>query len=304
MQNNHHNEHHEKGHSDDNGHDKHAGHHIEDFKKRFWISLVITIPILVLSQMIQDWFGFEVSFTGDSYVLAALSTFIFFYGGWPFLKGLYEEVRQNAIGMMTLIGVAITAAWAYSFAVTLGLEGMDFYWEMATLIVIMLLGHWIEMKSIMGASRALELLVKLMPSTAHLVVNGETKEVKIDELKKGDVVHIKPGEKIPVDGEVTEGQSHLNESMLTGESKPVKKEKGQKVIAGSVNGNGTLKVKVQNIGKDSYLNKVIKLVEDAQKIKSKTQNLADRAAKVLTFVALGGGAITLIVWLALGFEFV
>jgi Cu2+-exporting ATPase len=181
---------------------------------------------------------------------------------------------------------------------------MDFYWEMATLIDIMLLGHWLEMKSIKGASKALELLVKMMPSTAHIIQNGETKEIKVEELKKDDVVMVKPGEKIPVDGLVLEGESHLDESMLTGESKPVKKKKEDSVIGGSVNGNGSLKIKVLHTGKDSYLNKVIKLLEDAQKVKSKTQNLADRAAKVLTFVALGGGIITLIVWLALGFEFV
>jgi len=286
------------------GHDKHAGHSVEGFLKKFIISTIITIPVLVLSHMIQQWFGFELTFTGDKYVLGALATFIFFYGGFPFLKGLYDEVRANSIGMMTLIGVAITAAWAYSFAVTLGLEGMDFYWEMATLIDIMLLGHWLEMKSIKGASQALELLVKMMPSTAHIVQNGETKDVPVEDLKADDVVMVKPGEKIPVDGIVIDGESHLDESMLTGESKPVKKKKDDRVIGGSVNGNGSIKVKALYTGKDSYLNKVIKLVEDAQKVKSKTQNLADRAAKALTFVALGGGVITLIVWLALGFQFV
>lgn len=286
------------------GHDKHAGHSVEGFLKKFIISTIITIPVLALSHMIQQWLEFELTFTGEKYVLGVLATFIFFYGGFPFLKGLYDEVRTNSIGMMTLIGVAITAAWTYSFAVTLGLEGMDFYWEMATLIDIMLLGHWLEMKSVKGASQALELLVKMMPSTAHIIQNGETKEIKVEDLKKDDVVMVKPGEKIPVDGLVLEGESHLDESMLTGESKPVKKKKDESVIGGSVNGNGSLKIKVMHTGKDSYLNKVIKLVEDAQKIKSKTQNLADLAAKVLTFVALGGGIITLIVWLALGFEFV
>jgi len=297
--------HHKKhnGH-DHSGHDKHAGHSVEGFLKKFIISTIVTIPVLALSHMIQQWLGFELTFTGDKYVLGALATFIFLYGGFPFLKGLYDEVRTNSIGMMTLIGVAITAAWAYSFAVTLGLTGMDFYWEMATLIDIMLLGHWLEMKSIKGASQALELLVKMMPSNAHLVLNGEMKDVPVEELKVNDIVAVKPGEKIPVDGVVIDGESHIDESMLTGESKPVKKKKDDRVIGGSVNGNGSLKIKVLHTGKDSYLNKVIKLVEDAQKVKSKTQNLADRAAKVLTFVALGGGVITLIVWLALGFEFV
>ena len=293
-------------HSDHNGggHDKHAGHHIADFWKRFIICTIVTVPVMVLSPMIQAWFGFKVSFPGDKYILALFSTFIFFYGGYPFLKGLYDEVKDKAIGMMTLIGVAITVAWAYSFAVTFGLQGMDFYWEMATLIDIMLIGHYFEMKSVMGASRSLELLVKMMPSTAHHLTNGQVHDMPVSHLKVDDMVLIKPGEKVPVDGIVTEGESYMDESMLTGESKPVKKEKDSKVIGGAINGNGSLTIKVLSTGKDSYLNKVVKLVEDAQKIKSKTQNFADRAAKVLTFVALGGGVLTLIIWLLLGYTFV
>ncbi|MFU8842339.1 MAG: copper-translocating P-type ATPase [Bacteroidales bacterium] len=288
----------------DGGHDKHAGHNVADFWKRFIISSFVTVPVLALSHMIQEWLGFELAFPGDKYVLAILSTFIFVYGGFPFLKGLYDEVKDRAIGMMTLIGVAITVAWAYSVAITFGLEGMDFYWEMATLIDIMLIGHYFEMKSVMGASRSLELLVKMLPSTAHLLKNDTVEDVKVSELKKDDIVMVKPGEKVPVDGIVIDGVSYVDESMLTGESKPVKKEKNSDVIGGAVNGNGSLNIKVVSTGKDSYLSKVVKLVEDAQKIKSKTQNFADRAAKVLTFVALGGGAITLTVWLFLGFPFV
>ena len=288
----------------DGGHDKHAGHNVADFWKRFIISSIVTVPVLALSHMIQEWLGFKLAFPGDKYVLAILSTFIFVYGGFPFLKGLYDEVKDRAIGMMTLIGVAITVAWAYSVAITFGLEGMDFYWEMATLIDIMLIGHYFEMKSVMGASRSLELLVKMMPSTAHLLENDTVKDVKVSELKKDDTVMVKPGEKVPVDGIVTDGVSYVDESMLTGESKPVKKEKNSNVIGGAINGNGSLNIKVVSTGKDSYLSKVVKLVEDAQKVKSKTQNFADRAAKVLTFVALGGGAITLTVWLLLGFPFV
>lgn len=286
------------------GHDKHAGHQIEDFKKRFIICLILSIPVLLLSEMIQQWLGFELNFPGDKYALALLSTFIFFYGGYPFLKGLYDEVMDKAIGMMTLIGVAITVSWSYSVAITFGLEGMDFYWEMATLIDIMLIGHYFEMKSVMGASRSLELLVKMMPSTAHRMDNGTVEEVNIEQLKKDDLIRVKPGEKIPVDGIVTEGEGYIDESMLTGESKPVKKTTESKVIGGAINGNGSLTIKVVSIGKDSYLSKVVKLVEDAQKVKSKTQNFADRAAKILTFVALAGGAITLAVWLLLGFPFV
>lgn len=302
----HHNHHHHHHSNDKNSdsHDKHAGHNVSDFWKRFIICTIISIPVLALSHMIQQWLGFELVFPGDKYVLAILSTFIFFYGGYPFLKGLYDEVKDNAIGMMTLIGVAISVAWAYSVAITFGLKGMDFYWEMATLIDIMLIGHYFEMKSVMGASRSLELLVKMMPSTAHHLVDGEIHEMSVGDLKIGDMIRVKPGEKVPVDGIVTDGESYLDESMLTGESQPVKKEKDSKVIGGAVNGNGSLTIKVESTGKDNYLNKVIKLVEDAQKVKSKTQNFADRAAKVLTFVALGGGIITLAVWLLLGFPFV
>jgi P-type Cu2+ transporter len=301
----HHSEHEGLGHQHGHGHEgRDHSAMIIDFKKRFWISLIVSVPIILLSEMIQHWFGFTIAFPGDRYLLAVLSTFVFFYGGWPFLSGLWDEVRRNAVGMMTLIGVAITVAWAYSTAVALGLEGMDFYWEMATLIVIMLFGHWMEMKSISQASKSLELLVKMMPSEANLVEGDEVKMVSVSEIKKGDIVQVKPGEKIPVDGKVIEGESHINESMLTGESKPVKKEKGDKVIGGSVNGTGSIKIEVTGSGKDSYLNKVIKLVEDAQKEKSKTQHLANKAAKVLTFVALGGGFLTLGVWLYLGFDFV
>lgn len=295
---NHHSEH------SGSGHDKHAGHNIADFWKRFVICSIVSIPVLALSHMIQQWLGFEVTFEGDKYVLALLSTFIFLYGGYPFLKGLYDEVKDKAIGMMTLIGVAITVAWAYSVAITFGLQGMDFYWEMVTLIDIMLIGHYFEMKSVMGASRSLELLVKMMPSTAHHIKDGNIHDMPVSQLKIDDMVLVKPGEKVPVDGIVIEGESYVDESMLTGESKPVKKEKDSKVIGGAVNSNGSLTIRVVSIGKDSYLNKVVKLVEDAQKIKSKTQNFADRAAKVLTFVALGGGVITFVVWLLLGFPFV
>lgn len=285
-------------------HDKHAGHSVADFWQRFVISTIVTVPVLALSHMIQEWFGFQLSFPGDRYILFALSTFIYLYGGYPFLKGLYDEVRSNATGMMTLIGVAITVAWAYSVAVTFGLPGMDFYWEMATLIDIMLIGHYFEMKSVSGASRALEMLVKMLPSTAHHLVNGMVHDMPVSSLEVGHLVLVKPGEKIPVDGTVEEGSSHVNESMLTGESKPVKKEKNDRVIGGGVNGNGSLTIRVTSIGKDSYLNKVVKLVEEAQKVKSKTQHFADRAAKVLTFVALGGGSLTLIVWLLLDYPFV
>lgn len=286
------------------GHDAHAGHSTADFWKRFLVSTIVSIPVLAISPMIQQWLGFDLRFPGDKYALFVLSTFIFLYGGRPFLKGLYDEVRHNAIGMMTLIGIAITVAWGYSVAVTFGLPGMDFYWEMVTLIDIMLIGHYFEMQSVTGASRSLELLVKMLPSTAHHLVDGKVHEMPVADLEVGHRVLVKPGEKIPVDGIVDDGASHVNESMLTGESKPVKKEKGDRVIGGSINGNGSITVEVTSVGQESYLNKVIMLVDEAQKTKSKTQHFADRAAKVLTFVALGGGFLTLFVWLLLDFPFV
>ena len=289
-----------EGHAMPAGRQDHHAMMIDDFKKRFWVSVILTIPILVLSEMIQHWLNFKIYFQGDKYVLMGLSTVLFFYGGWPFLKGLVDELRNRSIGMMTLIALAITVAYVFSVAIVFGFEGMDFFWELATLIVIMLLGHWLEMKSVLGASNALQLLVSMMPSEAHLVHGDHIMDVKLEELKKNDVILIKSGEKIPADGVVVEGESYLNESMLTGESKPVKKEKNDKVIGGSINGNGSMKVKVLHTGKDSYLNRVINMVQEAQKAKSKTQHLADRAAKWLTYIALFVGISTFIVWLLLG----
>lgn len=294
------------GHNPPHGHMGHDHHKmmIADFRKRFWVSLILSIPVLILSPMIQGFLGFELVFEGNLYVLFILSSLTFFYGGWPFLKGLKDELKKGAPGMMTLIAVAITVAYVYSSAVVFGLEGKMFFWELVTLIDIMLVGHWIEMKSVLGASKALELLVSMMPSEAHKVHGDHIMDVKLEDLNKDDIILIKPGEKVPADGVIIEGESYLNESMLTGESKPVKKRTDQQVIGGSINGNGSLKVKVLHTGKDSYLNKVITLVQEAQKAKSKTQHLADRAAKWLTYIALGVGFGTLAIWLSLGFEFV
>lgn len=285
------------------GHDHHKMM-IEDYKKRFWISLILTIPILIFSPMIQGFLGYEFLLPGNAYILFGLSTIVYFYGGWPFLKGLMDELSHGAPGMMTLISMAISVAYIYSSATVFGLEGMDFFWELATLIDIMLLGHWLEMKSVLGASKALQLLVSMMPSEAHRVKGDSVEDVKLEDLQKDDIILIKPGEKVPADGIIVEGESYLNESMLTGESKPVKKGLENKVIGGSLNGNGSLKVKVEHTGKDSYLNKVITLVQEAQKSKSKMQNLSDRAAKWLTYVALTIGFGTLATWLFLGFPFV
>ncbi|MBW8244050.1 copper-translocating P-type ATPase [Muricauda oceani] len=285
------------------GHDHHKMM-IADFRKRFWTTLVLTIPILFLSPMIQDFFGYEYLLPGNPYFLFGLSTIVYFYGGWPFLKGFWSEIKQGAPGMMTLISMAISVAYFYSTATVFGLKGQDFFWELSTLIAIMLLGHWIEMKSVLGASKALQLLVSMMPAEAHRVKGETIEDIPLEAVLKDDIILVKPGEKVPADGTIVEGSSYLNESMLTGESKPVKKEEKDKVIGGSVNGNSTLKIKVEHTGKDSYLNKVITMVEEAQKTKSKMQNLSDRAAKWLTYIALAIGFGTLAVWLALGFPFV
>ena len=292
---------HEHEHQKQEDHDdhEHHDHHkmmIEDFKRRFYISLIVTIPIIFLSPMVQGWTNIVINFPGSNYVLFALATFIYFYGGWPFLTGFKDEVKEKNPGMMTLIAMAISVAYLYSTATVFGLEGKDFFWELATLIDIMLLGHWIEMKSVLGASKALDKLAELMPDTAHLFKDGDVVDVDINELSSEDKILIKPGEKIPADGIIVKGESHVNESMLTGESKPVEKTKGDKLIGGSINGNGSLEVKVENIGKDSYLSKVIDMVKKAQESKSKTQHLADRAAFWLTIIALTTGFSTLIVW--------
>ncbi|AKB42538.1 copper-translocating P-type ATPase [Methanosarcina vacuolata] len=286
------------------GHGNHHTHMLEDFKRRFIVSFVLTFPILLLSPMIQDFFNFELRVPGADYLTFLLSSVVYLYGGYPFLKGIKEELSEKSPGMMTLIAVAISVAYFYSSAVVFGLYGKVFFWELATLIDIMLLGHWLEMRSVMGASRALEELVKIMPSVAHLKKNGEVVDVGVDQLKIGDKVLIKPGEKVPVDGTVVEGTSSVNESMLTGESKPVTKKPGNDVIGGSINGEAAFIVSVEKTGKDTYLNQVVELVRAAQESKSKTQDLANRAAMYLTITALTVGAITFILWILLGQQLV
>ena len=282
-------------------HDEHDHHQmIADYKSRFLICLVLTIPIVILSPHIQHIFGLHdiLMFPGDTYLLFVLSSAVYFYGGYPFFKGIYQELKSLTPGMMTLVAVAITTAYLYSSAVVFGLEGELFFWELATLIDIMLLGHWLEMRSVLGASRALEELVKLLPNTAHHIMpDGETMEMPLEHLKPGDLVLVKPGEKVPVDGKIIKGQTSIDESMLTGESEPVYKDWGGKVIGGSINGDGTIQVEIEKTGKDSFLSQVISLVEEAQSTKSRTQNLADRFAMWLTIIALSGGFITLITWL-------
>jgi P-type Cu2+ transporter len=282
------------------GHEDHHAHMVADFKRRFFVCLVLTLPVLLLSSMVKGFLGLEdfLRFAGEDYVAWLISTVIFLYGGHPFFTGLVDELRSRRPGMMTLVALAITVAYGYSTAVVLGLEGMLLFWELATLVDIMLLGHWVEMRSVMGASRALQELGRMMPATAHrLGANGEVDDVRTDELRSGDRVLVRPGEKVPADGTVLEGESSVDESLLTGESTPVDKRPGAGAIGGSVNGDGSLTVEVTQSGDESYLAQVVKLVRDAQATKSRTQHLADRAAMWLTIIALTAGAATLVVWL-------
>ena len=284
----------------------HHVHHIQEFKNRFWVSLILTIPISLLSKMIQDWFptlqAIKIPF--QPYISLIMSLIVYLYGGWPFLRGLVDEVRARQPGMMTLIGMAITVAFFYSAGTVFLPLGMDFFWELATLIDVMLLGHWIEAKSVMGASMALEELVRIMPTSAHLLKNGEIVDIPVSQLEAGDTVLVRPGEKIPSDGVVIEGESFVNEALLTGESKPVHKMVKGKVIGGAINGEGVLKVSIERIGEETYLAQVIKLVRQAQESRSRTQDLANRAAALLFYVALGVGIITYVAWSFFGSPFV
>lgn len=304
MEHEHHHNHQQKNNHKDhtNKHDDHSNHHAhmaQDFLKRFWVSLALSVPIIALSPMIQGFLGLEetLSFNGDIYISFVLSTIVFFYGGWPFLTGLVDELKKKQPGMMTLVAIAISIAYLYSSLVVFVVDGKMFFWELVTLVDIMLIGHYIEMKSVMSASKALEELAKLMPSEAHLMQeDGTTKDIPLEELKIGDQVLIKPGEKIPADGFVVKGKSTVDESLLTGESKPVNKNEEDRVIGGSINGEGSLIIEIDKAGEDSFLSQVIDLVKQVQDSKSKTQDLANKAAFWLTLIALGAGAITFFVW--------
>ncbi len=280
------------------GHDKHEGHSPEMFKGKFWLSLLLTIPALVFSPAVQSWLGVDWSFFGSEYIPAIFGAVIFFYGGVVFLKGAKAELSDRQPGMMTLISMAITVAFGYSLAVTLNLvEGMDFWWELATLVTIMLLGHWLEMASVMNAQSALKELAKLLPDDAEL---ASGKKVPISELKVGDQILVRPGSQISADGVVIKGESDVNESMLTGESQPVKKAAQAQVIGGTINGSGSLTIKLTRVGSDTALAGIMKLVAEAQSSKSKTQILADRAAYYLTLVAIAAAITTWIAWAAAG----
>lgn len=282
------------------GHDHH-GHMVTEFRNKFFIILIFTIPIVLLSPMIQSFIGVDWQFSGDVYIVAALATFVYFYGGWPFIKGAYDELKNKEPAMMTLIAMAISVAYFYSMAVVFGFNGQEIFWELATLVLIMLLGHWIEMRSINNASKALESLASLMPDTANRISeNGETEEVQIDDIKAGDLLLVKPGEKMPLDGKIVKGKSQVDESMLTGESVPVTKSVDDEVIGGSINREGSLTIEVEKLMNESYLTQVIDMVKESQRTKSKTQDVTNKAAKWLFYIALVAGIITFIVWIAIG----
>ncbi len=279
---------------------------VDDFRRCFWVSLGLTVPVLATSAMLQHILGLRsvLAFPGDQYVEFAFASAVYFYGGRPFLTGLVDELRKRLPGMMTLIALAITVAYAYSALVIFGLPGSVFFWETATLIDIMLLGHWIEMRSVLGASRALEQLVRLLPAEAHrLSADGSIEEVPLAALRPGDRVLVKPGEKIPTDGLVVAGRTSVNQAMLTGESQLVEKGEGDEVIGGALNGESAITIEVRRTGADSYLSQVIELVRKAQETRSRTQDLANRAAMWLTVIAIGGGTVTLVAWLGAGREF-
>lgn len=293
----HHEEHHQSTHNHHEEHDKHAGHDPAIFKKKFWISLVLTIPVVLYSHTIMELLNFTMpAFPGSEWIPAILGTILFFYSGTVFIKGAASELKAKQPGMMTLISLAITVALFYSIAVSFGLDGMDFWWELATLITIMQLGHWLEMASIMNAQGALNELAKLLPDTAERITTNGVETVSINQLKIGDKLLIRPGAQVPIDGIVIKGESKINESMLTGESELVKKNIDSEVYGGTINENGSLTIEVKKVGDDTALGGIMKLVADAQSSKSKTQILADKAAYYLTFVALGAAVLTALGW--------
>jgi P-type Cu2+ transporter len=285
------------------GHDRHAGHSVEMFRDRFWITLALTIPTVLWGHMLPEVTGWHApAFPGSRWIGPVLGTIVFVYGGWVFLAGAVRELKDRLPGMMTLISLAISVAFVFSVAVTLGYPGMPLWEELATLVTVMLLGHWIEMRSIFQAQGALKELAKLLPGTAERIVGERTEEVPIDRLRDGDLLLIRPGASLPADGVVRSGSSAVNEAMITGESRPVRKEAGDEVIAGTSNGEGSLRVEVTKTGERTALAGIMRLVEQAQTSRSRAQALADRAAFFLTLVAVGAGVATAVVWIALGAE--
>lgn len=291
-----------KASEDHRGHDRHEGHSPEMFRNKFWLSLVLTLPVVFWSAHIEELLGYRApEFLGSTWIPAVLGTAVFLYGGLVFLKGALRELRAHLPGMMTLISLAISVAFVFSWVVELGLiDAEALWWELSTLVTIMLLGHWIEMRSISQAQGALKELAKLLPDTATRVTEQGEETVPTSDLREGDIVLIRPGESVPADGIVQKGTSAVNESMLTGESMPVKKTAGDEVIAATINGEGSLRVKVTGTGDKTKLSGIMRLVSDAQRSKSRAQHLADRAAQILTGVAIAAGVLTLVVWQFLG----
>lgn len=282
-------------------HDKHAGHDPEVFRRQFWIVLLLTIPVVVWSHDVQAWLGYTApSFPGSEWLPPILGTVVFGYGGRVFLSGARTELGDRQPGMMTLISLAIVVAFVTSWAATLGLFEVDVWWELATLITVMSLGHWLEMRSIMQARGALAALAELLPDEAERVTDGGTETVKTADLRTGDVVLVRPGARVPADGEVADGVADVDESMITGESRPVTKEPGDRVVAGTVAAGGSLRVAVTAVGDDTALSGIMRLVAQAQASNSRAQALADRAAAILFYVALVAGTLTLVVWSVLG----
>ena len=277
------------------GHDHHAMMEA-DFRRRFWVVLALTIPVLFLSPTIQEWFGFSFTFTGARYVLFILATIITFYGTWPFYQGARKALRSGVLDMSVLVSIAVSAGYLFSVGATFVFTAVDFYWEISTLVMVLLLGHWLEMRAIRGTAGALRELIKLIPPTANRIVNGQIEEVPTAELQVGDLVLIRPGEKVPIDGEVVEGQSSVNEAMITGESKPVSKKPGDFLIGGTLNGEGALRMRVTRTGEETALAQIINLVKEAQASKPPIQRLADRAAHWLTVIAVVMGAGAFIFW--------
>jgi P-type Cu2+ transporter len=293
------------GHGEHGGHMGHAGHSEEMFRRPFWISLILTIPVLVYAELFQQLLGYTApAFPGSQYLNIVFGSIIYWYGGWVFLRGAFDELKEKTPGMMTLVALAISSAYFYSAAISMGLvKGMPFYWELATLVTIMLLGHWVEMRAVGSAQSALQELAKLLPDTAELIVNGQTQKVAASDLRLDDLVLVRPGSSVPADGIVQEGDSQVNESMITGESKPVHKHPNDEVIAGTVNGSGSLRVRVAKTGDQTALAGIMRLVAEAQSSRSRAQALADRAAYWLTIIAIATAVLTLMVWTtARGFD--
>jgi Cu2+-exporting ATPase len=288
------------GHGDHEGHDEHAGHDPEMFRRRFWLSLLLTIPLVVTSEMVMDWFGYELDFTGMSWLGPVLGSVVFWWGGWPFLTGGVAEIRDRQPGMMLLISMAITVAYVASMATSLDWLDLEFWWELTALVTIMLLGHWQEMKAIGQARGALAALAELLPDDAEVVDGDQIRRVQLDELRVDDVVLVRAGGRVPADGVIVEGEAELDESMITGESKPVSKDPGDRVVAGTVSTDSSIRVRVDAVGDDTALAGIQRLVAEAQASRSRAQVLADRFAALLFYIATAAGVVTFIVWWALG----